>query len=288
MLETEEEQRQNMRKRKVLQKTAGILGTALFIILVVFPFYWLVLTSFKDPQDIGKIPTELWPSRFSIEFYKSVFLNHHIEKYLKNSVITAGGAMLFSLLFAFPAAYAFARLPVRFKSVLRNLTLMVNMFPIIAMITSLFVIYKNLKLTNTYWAIIIPSVAVALPMAIWTLEAFIRTIPYELEEAAMIDGAGRFQVMARVVIPLAAPGVFTTGIIAFIGAWNELMFSLLLITRDEMRTVPVAISMFPGEYTVPWGDMAAASIVATIPIVIVVLIFQKRIVSGLTSGGVKG
>ena len=277
-----------MGRKKRVQKIIGALGTLLFIVLVVFPFYWLVLTSFKDPLDIGKIPTQIWPSRFSIEFYKSVFLNHHIEKYLKNSVITSGGTMLFALVFAFPAAYAFARLPIPGKSVLRSLILTVNMFPIIAMITSLFVLYKSLNLTNTYWAIIIPSVAVALPMAIWTLEAFVKTIPYELEEAAMIDGATRYQVMTKVVAPLAAPGVFTTGIIVFIGAWNELMFSLLLITRDSMRTVPVAISMFPGEFTVPWGDMAAASIIATIPIVVVVLIFQRWIVSGLISGGVKG
>ncbi|MED9932239.1 MAG: carbohydrate ABC transporter permease, partial [Catenibacillus sp.] len=141
---------------------------------------------------------------------------------------------------------------------------------------------------NTYAGLIIPSVIITLPMAIWTLIAFIKTLPYDLEEAAQIDGCSRFQSVIKVILPLAAPGVFTTAIIAFITAWNEFMFALILVTKDSMRTVPVAISLFPGQFTVPWGDMAAASVVATVPIVIVVLICQKKIVAGLTSGAVKG
>ena len=141
---------------------------------------------------------------------------------------------------------------------------------------------------NTYAGLIIPSVIITLPQAIWTLIAFIKTLPYDLEEAAQIDGCNRFMSVIKVILPLAAPGVFTTAILAFITAWNEFMFALILVTRDSMRTVPVAISLFPGQFTVPWGDMAAASVVATVPIVIVVLICQKRIVSGLTSGAVKG
>ena len=128
----------------------------------------------------------------------------------------------------------------------------------------------------------------SLPMSIWTLAAFIDTLPYELEESAMIDGCNRMQAVFYTVLPLSAPGIFTTAIIACITAWNEFMFSLILVTKDAMRTVPIAISLFPGQYTVPWGDMSAASVVATIPIIIVVLIFQKKIVSGLTSGSVKG
>ena len=162
------------------------------------------------------------------------------------------------------------------------------MFPIIAVVTPMFVIFRNMGLLNTYWGLIIPSVIITLPQAIWTLISFIDTLPYDLEEAAQIDGCSRFQSVVKIIMPLAAPGIFTTAIIAFITAWNEFMFSLVLVTRDSMRTVPVAISLFPGQYTVPWGDMAAASVVATVPIVIVVLICQKKIVSGLTSGAVKG
>lgn len=272
------------RKRKVLY----VIGLILFLIIIIFPFYWQVITSIKNPEDITKMPTELIPSRFSLEFYKSVFVNHHLQVYLLNSVIVAIGAMILTVLIAFPASYAFARIKFKFKKFWQNIILLANMFPLIAIVTPMFIIFRQLHLLNTYMGLILPSVILTLPMAIWTLIAFIKTIPYELEEAARIDGARRRDIMLKVVLPLAIPGIFTTGIIAFISAWNEFMFALVLVTKDEMRTVPIAISMFPGEYSVPWGDMSAASIVATAPIIILVLLCQKRIVSGLTSGALKG
>ncbi len=265
-----------------------IVGLVVFLAIIVFPFYWQVITSVKDTADITKMPTELWPGRFSIEFYKSVFVNHHLQTYLLNSIIVAVGAMIITVIVAFPAAYAFARIDFKFKKFFQNTILLANMFPLIAIVTPMFIIFRQLHLLNTYMGLILPSVILTLPMAIWTLIAFVKTIPYELEEAAKIDGARRRDLILKVVLPLSAPGIFTTAIIGFISAWNEFMFALVLVTKDEMRTVPIAISMFPGEYSVPWGDMSAASIVATIPIIIVVLICQKRIVSGLTSGAIKG
>lgn len=275
-------------KKLSMGKIMGLLGMAVFLIVVIFPFYWQVVTSFKDPRDISLMPTELWPSRFSLEFFESVFVNHNFAMYLKNSIVVAVGAMAITILLAFPAAYAFSRINFKFKKFVKNFILLSNMFPIIAIVTPMFIIFKNLKLINTYAGLIVPSVIITLPMAIWTLIAFIEKLPYELEEAAQVDGCNLFQSIIRIILPLTAPGLFTTAIIAFITAWNEFMFALILVTRDEMRTVPVAISMFPGQFTVPWGDMAAASIVATVPIVIVVLICQKKIVAGLTSGAVKG
>ncbi len=273
-------------------KIGGKIGKAvlfiIFLVIVIFPFYYLVISSLKDPADISLMPTELWPSRFSLDFFENAFIDHNLMIYLKNSVIVSVGAMLLTILIAFPAAYAFSRIKFKFKKFWRNFILISNMFPIIAIVTPMFIIFRNMGLLNTYWGLIIPSVIITLPMAIWTLIAFINTLPYDLEEAAQIDGCSRFQSVVKVVIPLTVPGIFTTAIIAFITAWNEFMFSLVLVTQDSMRTVPVAISLFPGQYTVPWGDMAAASVVATVPIVIVVLICQKRIVSGLTSGAVKG
>lgn len=276
------------RASKIGKKIFYIVGLIIFLGIIVFPFYWQVITSVKNPADITKMPTELWPGRFSIEFYKSVFVNHHLQVYLLNSIIVAVGAMLLTVLVAFPAAYAFARIDFKFKNFFQNTILLANMFPLIAIVTPMFIIFRQLHLLNTYLGLILPSVILTLPMAIWTLIAFIKTLPFELEEAAKIDGARRRDLILKVVLPLSAPGIFTTAIIAFIGAWNEFMFALILVTKDEMRTVPIAISMFPGEYSVPWGDMSAASIVATIPIIIVVLICQKRIVSGLTSGAIKG
>lgn len=276
------------KSKKRAGKIFWVIGLIIFLIISVFPFYWLIITSVKDPADISLMPTEFWPSRFSVEFYKNVFVNHHLQTYLLNSVIVAIGAMIITIIVAFPAAYAFARIKFKFKKFWKNFILIANMFPIIAIVTPMFVIFKKMHLINTYAGLIVPSVIITLPMAIWTLIAFIQTLPYDMEEAAMIDGCNRFQSVLRIIFPLAAPGIFTTAIIAFITAWNEFMFSLILVTKDQMRTVPVAISLFPGQFTVPWGDMAAASVVATIPIVIVVLICQKQIVSGLTSGAVKG
>lgn len=277
-----------MKAKRVVLKTAHIVLLVVFLVLAIFPFYWLVLTSFKDPRDISLMPTELIPRRFSLQFFRYAFTEHHLQVYLLNSVIVAVWAMAITILVAFPAAYAFSRIRFKYKSFWRNVILLANMFPIIAMVTPMFIIFRNLHLINTYAGLIVPSVIITLPMAIWTLIAFIDTLPYELEEAAQIDGCSRFMSVIRIVFPLSAPGIFTTAIIAFITAWNEFLFALILVTKDQMRTVPVAISMFPGQYTVPWGDMAAASVIATVPIVIVVLLCQKRIVSGLTSGAVKG
>ena len=277
-----------MKQKIFAKKTFGFILLILFILITIFPFLWLVITSFKDPQDMSLMPTELWPSRFSLTHFYDAIYSHHLGVYLKNSVIVAIGTTILTIVIALPSAYAFARLHFRFKTFWKNFILLANMFPIIAIVSPIFVMFKNWHILNTYLALIIPSILITLPMAIWTLISFINTIPYELEEAAHMDGCGWFHTILSIVAPLAAPGIFTTAIIAFITAWNEFMFSLALVTRDEMRTVPVAISMFPGQYTVPWGDMAAASVISTIPIVIVVLIFQKRIISGLTSGAVKG
>lgn len=277
-----------MKKNRIGGKIGKVIFFIVFMVIVIFPFYYLIISAVKDPRDISMMPTELWPSRFSLDFFENAFIDHNLLVYLKNSVIVSLGAMALAILISFPAAYAFARIKFKFKKFWKNFILVSNMFPIIAVVTPMFVIFRNMGLLNTYWGLIIPSVIITLPMAIWTLIAFINTLPYDLEEAAQIDGCTRFQSVIKVILPLAAPGIFTTAIIAFITAWNEFMFSLVLVTRDSMRTVPVAISLFPGQYTVPWGDMAAASVVATVPIVIVVLICQKKIVSGLTSGAVKG
>lgn len=279
------------RSTNVWKTSFGIVKrvlSILFVLFLLFPFYWLVITSFKDPRDISLMPTEIWPGRFSLEFYKSVFTGHHIGVYLRNSLIVGSATMLIALGVSIPAAYAFTRIDFAGKKFWKNFILLANMFPIIAIVTPLFIIFRKMQLINTYWGIIIPSIMITLPLAIWTLIAFLEKIPVELEQAARVDGASRFQEITKIVIPLMAPGVFSTAIIIFIAAWNELMFSLVMVTKDSMRTIPVGINLFAGQYTLPWGDMSAASVVATVPIIIIVMIFQKRIVDGLMSGAVKG
>ena len=191
--------------KKYAPKVLYVILLVIFIAVMVFPFYWLVLTSFKDPRDISLMPTELWPSRFSLKFFSYAFTEHHLEVYLLNSVIVALGAMGLTILFAFPAAYAFSRIRFKFKKFWRNVILLANMFPIIAVVTPMFIIFRKMHLINTYWGLIVPSVIITLPMAIWTLQAFIDTLPKDLEEAAQIDGCSRFQAVIRIIFPLAAP-----------------------------------------------------------------------------------
>ncbi|MBR6322059.1 MAG: carbohydrate ABC transporter permease [Lachnospiraceae bacterium] len=167
--------------KKYAGKAIYILLLVIFIAVMVFPFYWLVLTSFKDPKDISLMPTELWPSRFSLKFFNYAFTEHHLEIYLLNSVVVALGAMGLTILFAFPAAYAFSRIRFKFKKFWRNVILLANMFPIIAVVTPMFIIFRKMHLINTYWGLIVPSVIITLPMAIWTLQAFIDTLPKDLE-----------------------------------------------------------------------------------------------------------
>lgn len=274
-------------KRTVQAILLGVFGT-LFVVVLVFPFYWQLITSFRNPADLFKIPPDYFPKRVSIEYFRIVFEQHQFGIYLKNSVIVATSAMCLSLIIGMPAAYAFTRINFAGRDFWKQFMLTANMFPIIAVATPLFVSFKALGLINTYPGLIIPNLVLTLPLTIWTLQAFLTKIPVDLEHAAQVDGCNRFAAVVRVVLPLMGPGIFATAIIAFIGSWNELMFSLIFVTKKAMRTVPVAISMMPGEFTLPWGEISAASIVSTLPIIIVVLICQKNIVAGLTAGAVKG
>ena len=274
-------------KRNFFAALLLIFGAA-YVVVVVFPFYWQLITSFRDPADLFKIPPDFFPRRISLAYYKIVFYQHQFGIYLKNSIIVAGCATVLSLLVGMPAAYAFARIHFTGRWFWRQFMLTANMFPIIAVATPLFVTFRKLGLINTYPGLIIPNLVLTLPLTIWTLSAFLTKIPVDLEHAAQVDGCNRFTAVVRVILPLMGPGIFATAIIAFIGSWNELMFSLIFITKKVMRTVPMAISMMPGEYSLPWGEISAASIVSTLPIIIVVLICQKNIVAGLVAGSIKG
>ena len=266
-----------------------VILLALFVFVLVLPFIWQLMTSLRSPDDIYNIPADLTLKEPSLHFYDLVFTKHNFGAYLLNSVKVAGLSMLIGMLCAIPASYAIVRIPFTGRRFISRFILSANMFPIIALLCPLYVIFKQLGLVNgTHTGLIIASVVLTLPISIFTLNAFLRQIPVDLEEAAMVDGASRPVAVVRIVLPLLAPAVFTTAIISFIGAWNELMFSLVFATNTKLRTVPVAIAMMPGEFSLPWGDIAAASIVATLPLVIVVLVCQKRVVSGLTAGAVKG
>jgi multiple sugar transport system permease protein len=260
----------------------------IFAFVVLFPFIWVALSSFKPPGELfGSTAFNWWTKHPTFGNYTSIFKEHPFFSYLKNSFLVSIITTIYTVFIASFAAYAIARLQFRGKTFILGLVLSVSMFPQIATVSPIYMFMKNLGLTNSYLGLIIPYTTITLPLSIWILVTFFRKIPYDLEEAAKIDGASIMQTYWRVIFPLAAPGLFTTAILAFIAAWNEFLFALTINNSENYYTVPVGIAMFAGQYTIPWGEICAATVLVTIPLVIMVLIFQRRIVSGLTSGSVK-
>ena len=275
---------------KKSRKEAGIgfyIFLVIFIIIIIFPFYYTFVTSLKTPDEVFN-SIGLWPKKLVTNCYRLVFTERPFASFLKNSLVIASMTTLFAVAVASFTAYAIARLKFRGKSIILGLVLAVSMFPQISTISPIYMFMKSMGLRDSYMGLVIPYITFALPLAIWNLTTFFKEIPFELEEAARIDGASPLQAFAKIIVPLTAPGTFTTAILVFIAAWNEYLFALTINTKDVRKTVPVAISMFEGQFTVPWGEIAAATVVVTVPLIIMVLIFQKRIVSGLTSGAVKG
>ena len=252
------------------------------------PFYWLVNTSLKKGSSLGQ--GELFPSMPTLENYFAVLQNAEFLLALRNSVIIAVVTTTVALVFASFAAYALARLKMRRKALILTLILSVTTFPAIAIAAPMFAIWREIGLYDTLLGLIIPKLTFALPLAIYTLTSFFREIPRELEESAYMDGASPFYAFHKVILPLAVPGLATTAILVFISVWNEFLLAVTLTTSPEARPAPVAIAFFSGasEFDQPLGTISAASVLITIPLVALVLICQKRIVSGMTAGAVKG
>ncbi len=274
-----------------LRPWAARVGWAATLLLVVVaslgPFLWILLTSFKSPAQIVAQPPAVWPDG-SWHSYEVIFTRHDMLRFILNSALVAGATTLITVLLGALAAYPLARSRFRLRSTLLALILFASMFPQIAIVGSVVSVLREFGLVNTYPGLVTPYTALALPLCIWILVSFFREIPHELEEAARLDGASPWQALWRVFFPVAAPGVFTAAILVFIFAWNEFFFALLIMTDPAMKTLPVGIATFGGHYDIPWGEKSAAAVVATVPLVLVVLLLQKRIVRGLTAGAVKG
>jgi multiple sugar transport system permease protein len=253
----------------------------------LIPFLWFVLTSWKTLNQITAIPPEIIPN-FHWDFYRSALEQHGLLRYIGNSVVVAGAATFISIVIAAAAAYALARFRFGWIRSYLMLLLMISMFPQIAIAGPVWRILNYLDWLNTYHGIVTAYISLSLPFAIWVLTTFFKELPYEVEEAALIDGCTRLQALRKVMLPLAAPGLFTAAILVFIQAWNEFFFALIILTYPARQTLPVGIALFPGEYTMPWGEIAAASTVATLPLIVVTLVCQRRIVQGLSAGAVKG
>jgi multiple sugar transport system permease protein len=272
------------------QKLFGWIGLdAGVLLLALFPVFWIVMLSLKSPQTVSD--GRLVPSTFSFENFKGIFKEDLFTKALINSIGIAVIATLIAVVLAMMAAYAIARLNFPGKTLILTAALAIAMFPPISVVGPLYDMWRSLGLYDTWAGLIIPYMTFTLPLAIYTMSAFFREIPWELEQAAQVDGATPFQAFTKVIAPLAAPGVFTTAILVFIFAWNDFVFAnSLTSTVDGAQTVPAALSSFSGnsQFQVPTGSIAAAAVVVTIPIIIIVMLFQRRIVAGLTAGAVKG
>jgi multiple sugar transport system permease protein len=264
------------------------IAVALVVVFCLFPFYWLINTSLKTGPDLSS--ASLFPPNPTLRNYDSIFHNADFTKALRNSAIVAFSTTVLALIVGSFCAYAIARLRFRGKGLLLGLILSITTFPGIAIAAPLFKLWTDINLYNTLIGLIIPYLTFALPLAIYILVSFFREIPRDLEEAAMVDGATHFQAFRKVVLPLAAPGLATAGILTFIFAWNEFLLAITLTSSPAARTVPVAIAFFTGstQFEVPLGTISAASVTISIPLILLVLFFQKRIVAGLTAGAVKG
>jgi multiple sugar transport system permease protein len=248
------------------------------------PFVWQALTSLRPESELAS--TGL-PSSLSLASYAGAFHGRPFGRVLLNSFVVAAATTALCMAVGAPAAFALAKMEFRGKKLLLGGALAISMFPPIATVSPLFLVIRSLGLRDELAGLVLPYATFALPMTLWILTGFFRDIPDELYRAARIDGCSPFQAFRRVFLPLAAPGVAATAILVFIFAYNEFLYALTFTSSPDKRTVPVAISLFAAEHKEPWGEIAAASIIATLPLVVVTLLFQRRIVAGLTAGGVK-
>ncbi|MEQ6376833.1 carbohydrate ABC transporter permease [Bacillaceae bacterium S4-13-58] len=258
-----------------------------YLVVVVFPFLWILVTSFKSTGEIyGNNAFGVIPDNPTMDHYYSVVMEKGILRAILNSLVVATTTTIYIIAVATFASYAISRFHFKGKNILLGLILAVSMFPQMIIIAPVYNMFLELGWTNSYF-IVLPYSTITLPMAVWILVTHFNQIPIALEESAKIDGASPIQTLFRIVFPLAAPGVFTTAIIVFISAWNEFVLSITLNSNSEFHTVPVAISFLRTQFEILWGQVSAATIIVTIPTLIIVLLFQRQIISGLTSGGVK-
>ena len=270
------------------EKTLWTLATVAVLVYALIPVIWILSLSLKTPETIGD--GKFLPQEWTVDNYDSVFSTGFFNSALRNSIGIALIATILALIFASMAAYAITRLDFPGKTLILAGALAISMFPPISVVGGLFDVWRRIGLYDTWLGLILPYLSFALPLSIYTLSAFFREIPWDLEKAAQMDGATPMQAFRKVILPLAMPGVFTAGILAFIAAWNDFLFANVLTSTDASRTAPVALAFFRGasQFTDPSGAIAAGAVVVTVPILIMVLIFQRRIVSGLTAGAVKG
>lgn len=274
--------------RRAVGRFFFYLLVAVIVVYTVFPFYWAVVSSLKEGSALYRV--EFVPPQPAWGNYTGIFRQQNFARNILNSVIVAGSVVGISLLLSVTASYALGRIEFRGRTTLLLTILAVSMFPQVAVLSGMFELVSWLGIYDTLWSLILSYMILTLPFTTWVLTTFVRDLPKELEEAALVDGARPWTIITRVFMPLMWPALATTGLLAFITAWNEFMFAITFTLSNQRRTVPVAIALISGasQFELPWGRVMAASVIVTVPLVVLVLIFQRRIVSGLTAGAVKG
>lgn len=277
-----------MNEQNLIKNVAFYALVVVIVVFSVFPFYYAIVTSFKTGTALFVV--DYFPKKFDLGNYINVLGQRTFPRNILNSVFIASTTVAIALFLAVTASYALARVRFRGRGLLLMVILAVSMFPQVAVLAGLYELIRFLGLYNTPYALILSYTIFTLPFTVWVLTTFMRDLPVEIEEAAIVDGATPWIIITKVFLPLLWPALVTTGLLAFIGAWNEFLFALTFTSEETQRTTPVAIAMLSGASVqeLPWGPIMAASVIVTIPLVILVLIFQRKIVAGLTAGGVKG
>ena len=263
------------------------LSLLLIILIFFFPFFWIITSSFKSPEEIIATSTTIIPRSFTLEHYNKILFNSDFFIYLKNSLIVSFSSMIISIILSVSAAYGLHKLKFYGNKFVEYSLLVTYAFPGVILLVPIYLLFAKVNLLNSYFALIIVNVLFATPFAVWMLKAFFRLIPNEVEEAAYIDGASRYVVISRIIVPLAAPGIASVAIFCFIISWTEYLFASILISGDDLKTLPVGLAGIVGQYQIDWGFLLSGAVLASLPVILLFVFIGKYFVSGLTEGAVK-
>ena len=263
------------------------LSLLLIIIIFFFPFFWIITSSFKSPEEIIATSTTIIPRSFTLEHYNKILFNSDFFIYLKNSLIVSFSSMVISIILSVSAAYGLHKLKFYGNKFVEYSLLVTYAFPGVILLVPIYLLFAKVNLLNSYFALIIVNVLFATPFAVWMLKAFFKLIPNEIEEAAYIDGASRYVVISRIIVPLAAPGIASVAIFCFIISWTEYLFASILISSDDLKTLPVGLAGIVGQYQIDWGFLLSGAVLASLPVIFLFVFIGKYFVSGLTEGAVK-
>ena len=259
----------------------------LIIVIFFFPFFWIITSSFKSPEEIISTSTTIIPRSFTLEHYNKILFNSDFFIYLKNSLIVSFSSMVISIILSVSAAYGLHKLKFYGNKFVEYSLLVTYAFPGVILLVPIYLLFAKVNLLNSYFALIIVNVLFATPFAVWMLKAFFKLIPNEIEEAAYIDGASRYVVISKIIVPLAAPGIASVAIFCFIISWTEYLFASILISGDDLKTLPVGLAGIVGQYQIDWGFLLSGAVLASLPVMLLFVFIGKYFVSGLTEGAVK-